>query len=224
MIPGKIILGMGGAMDLVTGAKRVIVGMQHCANGRPKIVPTCTLPLTSVRSVDLLVTELAVIGFSDGRATLLEAAPDVSIEQILAATPIRVEIPDRPPQMAFLKRGGSGSWKTAAGHTGRACHAIGCDALVAFARALLDFTGVRSIAERHQNATSVTGPVTGPVTGDHSPTYRASAMTAKNTPSPTPPADSMTVMDKSHASSRNSSRMNCQSPGSRNACMSPTPC
>jgi acetate CoA/acetoacetate CoA-transferase beta subunit len=99
MIPGKSIPGIGGAMDLVTGAKRVIVAMQHSDNGRPKIVPTCTSPLTSIRSVDLVVTELAVIGFADGRATLLEVAPDVSIGQILAATPIRLEIPDCP-QMA----------------------------------------------------------------------------------------------------------------------------
>jgi len=100
MIPGKFIPGMGGAMDLVTGAKRVIVGMEHSANGMPKIVPTCTLPLTSIKSVDLVVTELAVIGFSDGCATLVEVAPGASIEQILAATPIRLKMPDRLPQMA----------------------------------------------------------------------------------------------------------------------------
>ena len=74
MIPGKLIPGMGGAMDLVTGAKRVIVAMQHAAKGKSKLVRQCSLPLTSERPVDLLVTELAVIAFPEGRATLIETA------------------------------------------------------------------------------------------------------------------------------------------------------
>jgi acetate CoA/acetoacetate CoA-transferase beta subunit len=99
MIPGKMVPGMGGAMDLVTGAKRVIVAMQHTAKGKPKVVSKCTLPLTSIRPVDLVVSELAVIGFPDGRATLLERGPGVSVEQIVAGTEAKLALPDQVPEM-----------------------------------------------------------------------------------------------------------------------------
>src|SRR5690348_10306036 len=92
MIPGKMVPGMGGAMDLVSGAKRVVIAMQHSAKGKPKIVNTCTLPLTAIRPVDLVVTEMAVIAFPDGRATLLETGPGVSVEQIAAVTEAKLAV------------------------------------------------------------------------------------------------------------------------------------
>jgi acetate CoA/acetoacetate CoA-transferase beta subunit len=99
MIPGKMVPGMGGAMDLVTGAKRVIIAMQHTAKGKPKIVNKCTLPLTSNRPVDLVVSEIAVIAFPEGRATLLERTPGVSIEEVVAATEAKLAIPHEVPEM-----------------------------------------------------------------------------------------------------------------------------
>ncbi|HEU5293512.1 MAG TPA: 3-oxoacid CoA-transferase subunit B [Burkholderiaceae bacterium] len=98
-IPGKMVPGMGGAMDLVTGAKRVVVAMQHTAKGKPKIVKQCSLPLTSLRRVDLVVTELAVIAFADGKATLLETAPGVAVKDVLAATEASLTVPERVPTM-----------------------------------------------------------------------------------------------------------------------------
>ena len=99
MIPGKMVPGMGGAMDLVSGAKRVVIAMQHTAKGKPKIVKQCSLPLTSTRPVDLVVTELAVIAFPDQRATLLETAPGVTAQDVLRNTEAELTVPDQVPQM-----------------------------------------------------------------------------------------------------------------------------
>ena len=99
MIPGKMVPGMGGAMDLVSGAKRVVIAMQHTAKGKPKIVNKCTLPLTSIRQVDLVVSEMAVIAFPEGRATLLEKGPGVSVEQIVAATEAKLVVSDKISEM-----------------------------------------------------------------------------------------------------------------------------
>jgi acetate CoA/acetoacetate CoA-transferase beta subunit len=98
-IPGKMVPGMGGAMDLVTGAKRVIVAMQHAAKGKSKIVAKCSLPLTSARPVDLVVTDMAVIGFPDRKATLLERAPGISIGEVMALTEADLVIPNGVPEM-----------------------------------------------------------------------------------------------------------------------------
>jgi acetate CoA/acetoacetate CoA-transferase beta subunit len=101
MIPGKMVPGMGGAMDLVSGAKRVIVAMQHAAKGKSKIVAKCNLPLTSSRPIDLLVTDMAVIGFPGGKATLLETAPGTCVAEVLAVTDAELVIPDHVPAMTL---------------------------------------------------------------------------------------------------------------------------
>jgi acetate CoA/acetoacetate CoA-transferase beta subunit len=99
MIPGKMVPGMGGAMDLVSGARRVIVAMQHAAKGKSKVVQKCWLPLTSARPVDLVVTDMAVMGFDDGRITLMETAPGISVAEVIAVTEAELSIPNKVPEM-----------------------------------------------------------------------------------------------------------------------------
>ncbi|WP_176082818.1 3-oxoacid CoA-transferase subunit B [Martelella sp. HB161492] len=87
MIPGKMVPGMGGAMDLVIGSKKVIVAMEHCTkDGGPKILHRCSLPLTARNCISLIVTELAVFAFIDGVLTLTEIMPGSDLETVRAAT------------------------------------------------------------------------------------------------------------------------------------------
>ena len=85
----------------VSGTKRVIVAMTHTAKGGAKIVEKCTLPLSSTRRVDLVVTEFAVIAFPERRATLVETAPDVSTADVVAATEAELAIPEKVREMAL---------------------------------------------------------------------------------------------------------------------------
>ncbi len=99
MVPGQMVPGMGGALDLVTGARRVIVAMQHTARGAPKIKPKCTLPLTSLRRVTLIVTDLAVIEPTDDGLVLREVAPGVTVDDVIAATEAKLLVPEPPVTM-----------------------------------------------------------------------------------------------------------------------------
>jgi 3-oxoacid CoA-transferase subunit B len=94
MIPGKRVKGMGGAMDLVSGVRRVVVIMEHTAQGSPKLIPSCTLPLTGAAAVNRVITDLGVFDITSTGFEAIELAPDVTPDQVRAATAAPVHLAD----------------------------------------------------------------------------------------------------------------------------------
>lgn len=104
MIPGKLVKGMGGAMDLVSSAKNIIVAMAHAnKEGESKLLEKCTLPLTGVHCIHKVVTDLAVLEIKDNAFHLLERAPGVTVEEIQQKTKGKLIIPSQVPEIALLK-------------------------------------------------------------------------------------------------------------------------
>ncbi len=106
MIPGKMVKGMGGAMDLVAGAENIIVMMTHASkSGESKLLPHCTLPLTGAGCIRRVVTDLAYLEIEDGAFILRERAPGVSVEEIVAKTAGKLIVPDTVPEMTLTPGG-----------------------------------------------------------------------------------------------------------------------
>ena len=102
MIPGKLIKGMGGAMDLVAGADNIVVTMTHASkHGESKLLPLCTLPLTGAACIRKVVTDLAYVEIADGKFWLRERAPGVSVDEIVKLTAGELVVPDSVPEMEF---------------------------------------------------------------------------------------------------------------------------
>ncbi len=102
MIPGKLIKGMGGAMDLVAGADNIIVTMTHASkHGDSKLLSECTLPLTGKGCIKRVLTDLALLDIEDGKFILRERAPGVSVEEIVALTAGELLVPDNVPEMSL---------------------------------------------------------------------------------------------------------------------------
>lgn len=102
MIPGKLIKGMGGAMDLVAGADNIIVTMTHASkHGESKLLPQCSLPLTGAACIKKVVTDLAYVEIADGKFWLKERAPGISVDEIVSKTAGELVVPEVVPEMAF---------------------------------------------------------------------------------------------------------------------------